>query len=149
MNGGQGVHVPDPGSGLYEYMHERQKEPSGPYEPGLHLQAVSKTLPGGEDDLYAHIEHFPGPGSGLNVLGMHAAQPPLAVAVKPATHSSVIMLHGPPSGPEKPALHLQSVSEMLPAGDMESRGQDKHADAPVSALYVSDGHREHSLPVCV
>jgi hypothetical protein len=45
---------------------------------------------------------------------VHAADPVNALYF-PATHAE----HVPPSGPENPALQVQSVKEVLPAGALE------------------------------
>ena len=52
----------------------------------------------------------------------------------PATHA----VHAPPSGPEKPATHTQSVAASLPVVDCELAGQLRQvpiAVAPVAAEY--------------
>ena len=33
------------------------------------------------------------------------------------------LVHGPPSGPLKPLLHVQSLAESLPAGELDPEGQ--------------------------
>jgi len=59
----------------------------------------------------------------------------------PATHCT----QRPPSGPSKPALHIQLVSDPLPSGEYVFAGQPKHAaseTAAVSLLYLP---REHGV----
>ena len=53
----------------------------------------------------------------------------------PASH----IVHDPPFGPEKPALHRQSEGKELPAGDAEDAGQllqVEDEDAPAPSEYV-------------
>ena len=42
-------------------------------------------------------------------------------------------MHVPPSGPALPALHLQSVMEMLPAGESAWAGHVAQMDSDVAA----------------
>ena len=51
----------------------------------------------------------------------HDADPGLAVYL-PAPH----VAHGPPSGPEYPAMHTQSLAASLPAGASDPDGQGVH-----------------------
>jgi hypothetical protein len=48
----------------------------------------------------------------------HAAEP-VSILYFPAPHA----VHAPPSGPEKPATHTQSVAASLPVVDCELAGQ--------------------------
>ena len=57
-------------------------------------------------------EYLPAPQS------RHAAEPVLILYL-PAPHA----MHAPPSGPEKPATHTQSVAASLPVVDCELAGQ--------------------------
>ena len=52
---------------------------------------------------------------------LHVASPG-AILCFPATH----FIHGPPSGPVKPAMHVQSVVLLLPVGDVALETQFKH-----------------------
>ena len=47
--------------------------------------------------------------------------------------------HGPPSGPEEPALQVQAVATRLPKGELEFEGQVSHVAAPVLDLKVPGG----------
>jgi hypothetical protein len=49
---------------------------------------------------------------------VHASEP-VVVLYFPAPHA----VHVPPSGPEKPATHTQSVAASLPVADCELEGQ--------------------------
>ena len=56
----------------------------------------------------------------------------------------------PPSTPENPVLHAQSVSASLSASELLSAGQDRQAPDPAPALYVPTAHPVHCvLPVPV
>ena len=57
-------------------------------------------------------EYLPAPQS------RHAAEP-VPILYFPAPHA----VHAPPSGPEKPATHTQSVAASLPVVDCELAGQ--------------------------
>ena len=72
-------------------------------------------------------EYLPAPQS------RHAAEP-VPILYFPAPHA----VHAPPSGPEKPATHTQSVAASLPVVDCELAGQLRQvpiAVAPVAAEY--------------
>jgi hypothetical protein len=92
---------------------------------------------------------------------VHPALPLVSLYV-PATHGE----HGPPSGPEYPALHVHAKDEELIAGELEFRGhtpqldaaeaptvlecvpdpQLVHAALPLAILYVPATHAEHVPP---
>ena len=62
------------------------------------------------------------------------------------------LTHGPPSAPEDPALHIQSVFVMLVFFEVESVGQLIHTfeAAPTCPEYVPVAHTEHkSSPTVV
>ena len=76
------------------------------YLPAAHAtQALSAVAP-------AVIRYLPAPQSVQPAL-------PAAVLYLPAMHA----VHVPPSGPEKPATHTQSVAASLPGVDCELVGQ--------------------------
>ena len=61
---------------------------------------------------------------------------PLTSTHTPHDHPAV---HGPPAGPEDPALQVQLVEAALPAGELEFDGQALHvefAEAPTAVEYV-------------
>ena len=60
----------------------------------------------------------------------------------PASHS----IHGPPSGPEEPALQVQAVSMRLPTGELEFDGQVSHVADPGLDLKVPASHDVHVPP---
>jgi hypothetical protein len=73
-----------------------------------------------------HGRHKPDPFTALNVPTRHAS-------------------HTPPSGPEYPTLHTQSVTLLLPGGDEDwLDGHRTHAAPPVRLRYVPPGHSEQS-----
>jgi hypothetical protein len=65
------------------------------------------------------VEYFPVPQT------VQRADPP-DILYLPSTHTVQI----PPSGPDEPALQLQFVKVVLPAGEMEFDGQALHVELP-------------------
>lgn len=67
----------------------------------------------------------------------------------PAVHAGDV--HGPPSGPDEPTLHVHKVKAELPAGELEYVGQVEQVAsnvAPVTAEYRPDGQLRHkAVPV--
>jgi len=57
------------------------------------------------------------------------------------------LTHAPPSGPDDPALHVQAVIVILPAGESEFAGQLWHLAFPLVALYVAATHWVHNCPL--
>ena len=57
---------------------------------------------------------------------------PAALFHFPATHA----VHAPPSGPDQPALQVQSAKSVLCAGEVEPTGHSKQVDEPVVFEYV-------------
>ena len=83
----------------------------------------------GESECAGQTSQMPVPTALLNFPLSHAVQLPFAATVLyfPATHAS----HGPPSGPEKPALQVQFAKDELLKGEAEFPGHNKHAEASV------------------
>ena len=57
------------------------------------------------------------------------------------------LVHGPPLGPLKPLLHVQSLSELLPEGELDPEGQlEQVLDvvAPEAAEYLPLAQSEHA-----
>jgi len=117
-------------------------------DPALQMQAAAFVLPAGAFELSlqasqfaravlpmtveyvptGQFSHAPGPGAGLYL---------------PAKHST----HVPPSGPEDPALHLQSISSLLPTRECDRSGQAVHDCKVVPAElteYLPAGHGKHA-----
>ena len=67
---------------------------------------------------------------------------PDAILNFPAAHCK----QGPPLGPVEPALHVQSVTDVLPGTEFEFGGHAKQLDAPAE-LYVPTEHRVQSSSV--
>ncbi len=65
---------------------------------------------------------------------MHAAEPALVLYL-PDSQAS----HSTPSGPEYPALHVQSVAASLPGGLALEAGQAEQAKSPRTPLNVLAG----------
>ena len=72
-----------------------------------HTQALALVLPAGEIRLPMHCSQGASPSPDLYVSTTHC-------------------VHGPPSGPWKPALHTQSIMLVLPTDEMELAGQREH-----------------------
>ena len=60
----------------------------------------------------------------------------------PATHA----VQACPSAPVSPALHLQLVKLMLPAGEFDVEGHSEHEVLPSTDLYVLAGQTVHTPP---
>ena len=54
--------------------------------------------------------------------------------------------HAPPSGPEYPASHTQSVNSSLPAAELECKGHRLQLSDPAVALNVPAVHSLHATP---
>ena len=59
---------------------------------------------------------------------------------------TVQLVHGPPSGPLEPALHVHALLLALPEGEVERDGQLEQAPEPVLILYVPVTHAVHVPP---
>jgi len=57
------------------------------------------------------------------------------------------LVHTSPSGPVEPALQVQAVMVMLPAGESEFAGQLWQLAFPWLALYVPATHCVHTPPL--
>ena len=79
---------------------------------------------------------------------MHSASPAWLLYL-PAMHGTQV----PPSGPDEPALHVQSSAESLPDGEFARAGQLEHAVDDGDAAYFPAPHATQSaspsLAVCV
>jgi hypothetical protein len=73
--------------------------------------------------------HCPGPPSDLNL---------------PAAHST----HSPPSGPVRPARHLQAVCSELPKIEVDPPAQGVQGPDPRELLYFPASHSWQPLPSC-
>ena len=124
----QGSHEAEPLELLYvpatQLVHD---PPFGPLDPTLHVQLLRASLPGGDLDWEGQFEHV------LNVVA-----PEVFEYVFLAQRSQVLepeellylpavqIVQGPPSGPNQPALHLQSELLILPVGEFEFSSQLIH-----------------------
>jgi hypothetical protein len=88
--------------------------------------------------VVGQLLHAPSPSTNLylpvlHVLGqlLHAPSPSTNLYL-PCSH----IVQAPPPAPVKPAPHLQSSTDLLPAGDTEFVGQLLHAPKPASGLYL-------------
>ncbi len=82
-------------------------------------------------------EYVPAPQS------VHVATPVVPLNL-PATHS----VHGPPFGPDEPALHVQAISAELEIGEYELEGHTPHTlvVALTAVEYLPASQSVHVLP---
>ena len=59
---------------------------------------------------------------------------------------AVQLVHGPPSGPLEPALHLHALLLVLPEGEVESEGQLEQEAEPEALLYLPAVQLVHGPP---
>jgi hypothetical protein len=132
---GQFVHTALPVAILYvPAAHDVQTPPSGPVNPTLHVQAARAALEIGELELAGHAKHVA--KSEAPVRFEYVATPqsvhvalPLVVLYFPATQP----VHGPPSGPVKPALQIcgiQALTSELPLGEVFPAGHVAQFPSP-------------------
>ena len=68
---------------------------------------------------------------------------------EPSTQIVVDAVHPAPSPASKyPDIHVQSVIDLLPAGELDPVGHALHTNAPISSLYVSAPHALQAIPEC-
>lgn len=86
------------------------------YVPAEHaVHTIAETAPTAVEYVpFTHSVHTTLPAASLNF---------------PAKH----FVHGPPSGPDAPALHVQLVADELPKRELESVGHVEHADSAVAS----------------
>ena len=71
---------------------------------------------------------------------VHVADPVASLYV-PAAHA----VHEPPSGPEKPTLHVHCVNVVLETGEYELPGQARHPTLPAPGEYLPSGQSRQAL----
>ena len=136
-------------SGLYlPATHNEHDPPFGPVDPALQVQWTNAELPGGaservlqawhvdSDVLPKAVEYLPRPQS-------EQTSGPAAALYFPASHSE----QDPPSGPEEPALQVQSVKAPLPICEYAFLGQAKHVEtavAPTAVEYLPCSQKMHA-----
>ncbi len=128
--------------------------PLRPANPTLHVQAASAELEIGELELVGHPRHVVAtvaPTVAENVpaaQSVHAAVP-VMILYLPATQ----VVHGPPSGPVNPTLHIQAVRATLDIGELELVGHARQVAAtvaPTVAEYVPAAQSVHAaVPVAI
>ena len=68
---------------------------------------------------------------------------------EPSTQIVVDAVHPAPSPASKyPDIHVQSVIDLLPAGELDPVGHALHTNAPIASLYVSAPHALQAIPEC-
>ena len=154
----QSVHVTEPVVDLYlPVTHAVHGPPSGPLKPALHVHCVDEVHPMPLHDapeLAGHARHVVtsvAPDVAEYVPGTQTLHETLPVIVLylPATHA----VHGTPSGPLKPALHVHSVDAAQPLHDAPVlAGHARHvaaAVAPIVAEYVPARQFAHASELLV
>jgi len=118
--------------------HATQAPPFGPVNPALHVHAATAALALGECEFAAHARHAV--ASFAPVLGqyvpaqqsVHGALP-FVVLYFPVTQAVQNEL---PSGPLKPALHVQPAMAEVPLTDQEFDAHETQVDATVARVLV-------------
>ena len=59
---------------------------------------------------------------------------------------AVQLVHGPPSGPLAPALHVHALLLVLPEGEVDSEGQLEQEAEPEALLYLPAVQLVHGPP---
>jgi hypothetical protein len=152
--------------------HAAQLPDPALYVPATHWHIA---LPEEDSDLTGHVTHAAVPTERLNVPAKHALHGPPSAPVNPAEHwhsalpeeefalaghvshtavSTALLnvpathaLHATPSkAAVYPGTHLQSVSSLLSAAELECEGQAAQLPDPAAALYVPAKHATHAPP---
>ena len=148
------VHAAAPTSALcVPAAHSAHGAPSAPVAPAWHAHTLTSTPPPGAPECSGQCVHAAAPAAAYVSCAqvMHAAFPASALYV-PAAQAA----HGPPSGPRKPALHVQAA----PGCECEFAGHARHdtlvpvATKPAAQIQPTAldsevmfvGHREHVPP---
>jgi len=120
------VVISEPHCPLREAPHARATFTGNgqPIHPATHMQFV---LPAVEIEFEGHGKQADGPIADLKVFAGHA-------------------VHGPPLGPVKPVLHIQSVVLRLPGTDTVNAGHTSQAAGPTTPLNVFAGHIKQGAP---
>ena len=102
------------------------QDPAGPVQPGAHsaMQSEGEVLPSAETESLGQLEQVAAPTDSLYL-------------------PTVQLVHGPPSGPLEPALHVHALLLVLPEGEVERDGQLVQVSEPVLILYVPATHAVH------
>ena len=100
------------------------QDPAGPVQPGAHspMQSEDEVLPSGEMESLGQLEQEAEPEALLYV-------------------PAVQLVHGPPSGPLEPALHLHALLLALPEGELALSGHEVQTVAPDWSVYVPVRHQ--------
>lgn len=140
--------------GLYVPAAHVEHIPSGPVYPGSQGTMIQDELAMEEVEPAGHARHVAAVVAPAVAEYMPAAQSshtalPVVVLYLPATH----VVHGPPSGPEKPLLQVHTNTVELAIGELELSGHARHVAADVAASvgeYVPDPQLVHAAePVAV
>ena len=127
---GHAVHAADPIELLYPPpTAHAEHSPFRPVYPAMHVHAVAADAPAA---VVLALSRHPS----------HTALPANAL-YEPNGHKS----HGPPSGPDDPALHRHAAGDVdaSPSVD-DDDGQLLHPADPVKLLYVPVLHPVHAVP---
>ena len=92
------------------------------------MQSEGAVLPSTETELLGQLEQVAEPTDALYV-------------------PTVQLVHGPPSGPLEPALHVHALLLALPEGEVERDGQLEQEAEPEKLLYLPAVQLAHDSPL--
>ena len=105
--------------------HATHGPPFDPVDPELQVQFVKAVLLTVELEFDGHLLHVELAEAAVEYVPAPQSEQvafPVNTLYFPATHAA----HGPPFGPVDPALQVQLVKAVLPAGELEFDGQTLH-----------------------
>ena len=123
--------------------------PLGPVWPALQTQSLADTLPASDSEFAGHVTQVSDEAAAMTreyVPASHTSHcpEPLSSLYDPAEHASHSM---PSASAVYPALHLQSVSALLPLADIVLAGHwSTHGSLPGAALNLPSSQASHGPP---
>jgi hypothetical protein len=107
------------------------------------VQATSALLEAPEFELSGHVSHAVAPTTieYVPTLQFVHGKFPVVTLYLPAPHFP----HGPPFGPDEPALQVQATSALLEVPEFELSGHGPHALAPATSEYVPTPQPAHTV----
>ena len=92
------------------------------------MQSEGEVLPSAETESLGQLEQVAAPTDSLYL-------------------PAVQLVHGPPSGPLEPALHVHALLLALPEGEVERDGQLEQEAEPEKLLYLPAVQLAHDSPL--